>query len=156
MLDGAVRKECEFLLVGQDTSLLAQELKKSIVNLPEVQMLGTVDRKKIHRILRTTDLLIVPSREDPMPTVAAEAMMHSVPCILSDAAGTAGYLTEGREGWIFEQGNALKLSQKIEWCFHHRAEVEQAGKCARELYEKVFSMEVFQKNLLALVDGIQV
>lgn len=156
MLDESVRDGCEFLLVGQDTSLLAQGLKKSIENLPAVRILGTADREGIHSILETAALLVVPSREDPMPTVAAEAMMHSVPCIVSDAAGTAGYLTEGRDGWIFESGNALELSRKIAWCFYHREEVERAGTCARELYEKVFSMEVFRKNLLALVDGIQV
>lgn len=74
-------------------------------------MLGTMDRNGIHSILKTAELIIVPSREDPMPTVAAEAMMHSLPCIVSDAAGTARYLTEGRNGWVFEQGNVPELSQ---------------------------------------------
>ena len=44
MLDGSVRDGCEFLLVGQDTSLLAQGLKKSIENLPAVRILGTAGR----------------------------------------------------------------------------------------------------------------
>lgn len=33
-------------------------------------------------------------REDPMPTVVAEAMFYGVPCIVSDAVGTAEYITE--------------------------------------------------------------
>lgn len=155
-LDESVRNESEFLLVGQDTSLLAQELKRHIAAVSAIRILGTMDREGIHRIIKTADLLIVPSREDPMPTVAAEAMMYSVPCIVSDSTGTAGYLTDGRDGWIFERENALELSQKIEWCFHHREDVEQAGRRARKLYEKVFSMEVFEKNLLTLINEMRV
>ena len=153
-LKETVRNECQFLMVGQDTSLLAQDLKECTASILEIQMIGTVDRKGIHRLLKTVDVLIVPSREDPMPTVAAEAMMHSVPCIMSDAAGTAGYLTDGMDGWIFERENALELSQKIEWCFHHREDVKQAGRHARKLYEKVFSMDVFEKNLLTLINEL--
>lgn len=57
-LDETVRNDCEFLLVGQDTSILAQDLKKNIVNLPAVQMLGTMDRNGIHSILETAELII--------------------------------------------------------------------------------------------------
>lgn len=42
---------------------------------------GVVDfnRKQVDEILNEADVLVSPSRQDSMPTVAAEAMMHSVP-----------------------------------------------------------------------------
>lgn len=89
-----------------------------------------------------------------MPTVAAEAMMHSIPCIVSDASGMAGYITEGENGWTFTSQNIQELAEKIEWCCRHREETVQAGEKARMLYEELFSMEVFERNLLALIDGM--
>ncbi len=54
-----------------------------------------------------------------MPTVCAEAMMHSVPCILSDAAGTAAYVEDGVNGLVFQSENVQELSEKIKWCMNH-------------------------------------
>lgn len=61
-------------------------------DIPEIIMTGTMDRKGIHDILECADVMVCPSREDPMPTVAAEAMMHKVSCIVLDATGTAEYI----------------------------------------------------------------
>ncbi len=155
LLPEEIRRDCEFLLIGQDTSLLAQELKRRAIDIPEIRVIGTVGREEIHRLLEESDLLILPSREDPMPTVAAEAMMHSLPCIVSDHAGTAGYLTDGLDGFIFKSEDSRSLAEKIGWCFRHREAVREAGKHARMLYQKVFSMETFEKNLLALVNEMR-
>lgn len=154
-LPDEIRVKCEFLLVGQDSSLFALKLKEDITDIPEIRMIGIVDREELHRIFEVSDILIIPSREDPMPTVAAEAMMHSIPCIISDVVGTAAYITDGIDGWIFKSGDIQDLAQKVEWCFLHRKEIIQAGENARILYQTVFSMNIFERNLLALVDEVQ-
>ena len=117
-------------------------------------MVGLVDRKTINSLLESSDILICPSREDPMPTVVAEAMMHSVPCILSDAAGTTTYLTDRVDGLLFKNENEKELSEKIRWCIYHKDRLEKMGEKARKIYERYFSMEIFEKNLLEVVDQI--
>lgn len=144
-------KKCEFYLVGQNTSMLAQKIQNDIQSIPQIIMTGTVDRNEINELLCRTDMLICPSREDPMPTVAAEAMMHSVPCILSDITGTAAYIDNGYNGIIFESENAKELADKIKWCVIHRDEIGLMGTRAREIYQKVFSMKAFESNLLKIV-----
>lgn len=144
-------QKCEFYLVGQNTSMLAQQIQIEIQSMPQIIMTGTVDRNEINELLSMTDALICPSREDPMPTVAAEAMMHSVPCILSDVTGTAAYIKNGFNGIIFQSENATELAEKIQWCVTHRDELALMGIHAREIYEKVFSMKAFESNLLKIV-----
>lgn len=144
--------KCEFYLVGQNTSLLAQQIEEEIKQIPQVVMKGTVNRDEINRLLCQTDMLICPSREDPMPTVAAEAMMHFVPCILSDATGTAAYIDNGENGLIFASENSQELAEKIEWSVCHKADVAHMGVGARDIYEKVFSMKAFERKLLEIVD----
>ena len=150
MLDESAREKAVFYLVGQDTSLLAERLKEQAGDLPGVTVTGPVDREELGRILSRADVMVCPSREDPMPTVAAEAMMYGVPCILSDAVGTAAYIQDG-DGLVFESGNAQELSAKIKWCVEHRDRLGQMGKNARRIYERHFSMDVFEENLARVI-----
>ena len=86
-----------------------------------------------------------------MPTVCAEAMMHCVPCLVSDATGTAAYISDGVDGMIFKSEDTDKLREKILWCIKNRDIVKSMGDGAYKVYEKIFSVEAFEKNLLAHV-----
>lgn len=145
----------EFLLVGQDSSVLAQGLRERIAEKPWIRMIGTVDRKEIHQILKATDVLICPSREDPMPTVCAEAMMHGVPCLISDAVGTAAYISDGVDGMVFKRGDSCELQEKILWCMKNRSELKRMGNEAYRVYETIFSVKAFEKNLLEHVKEME-
>ncbi len=153
MLPEEDRKKAEFYLVGQDSSLMAQQLKEETADWDNIFFTGTVDREEIHRLLAKGDVLICPSREDPMPTVAAEAMMHSLPCILSDAAGTAAYIDNGNDGLIFQSGNASKLAERISWCIGHYDSLPSMGEAARGVYEARFSSDVFERELMKLINA---
>ncbi len=141
----------EFLLVGQDSSAMAQGLRRRIAGRPWIQMVGTVGRGEIHQILDTTDVLVCPSREDPMPTVCAEAMMHHVPCLLSDAVGTAAYITDGVDGMVFKSEDIRELQEKILWCVENRDRLREMGDQAYKVYETIFSVNAFEKKLLMYV-----
>lgn len=143
--------DSEFLLVGQDSSLMAQGLRKRTADKPWIRMAGTVGRREIHQILESTDVLICPSRQDSMPTVCAEAMMHRVPCLVSDAAGTAAYLSDGVDGLVFKSGDIDALQEKILWCMKNRDAIKRIGNEAYKVYEAFFSVKAFEENLLAHV-----
>ncbi len=147
-----LRARVDLCMVGQDSSAMARQMREEVGSMPEVRIIGTVDREHIDQILERADLLICPSREDPMPTVAAEAMMHSVPCLLSDATGTAAYIRNGVDGLIFHSEDIEELTDKIVWSITHRQELAEMGRRARSVYETHFSMEVFEEDLLSIVD----
>ncbi|MDE5718698.1 MAG: glycosyltransferase family 4 protein, partial [Lachnospiraceae bacterium] len=152
MLEKSIREKAVFYLVGQDTSLLAGKLKEQAGDISEMVVTGPVGREELETILNRADVMICPSREDPMPTVAAEAMMHSVPCIVSHVVGTAAYIKEEEDGLIFQSENAFELSAKIRWCVEHRDRIERMGKGARQIFERQFSMNVFEKKLTEIVE----
>lgn len=143
--------KAKFYLVGQNTSLLAHRIEEQLQDMPQIVMTGTIDRNEINMLLEYTDVLICPSREDPMPTVVAEAMMHKVPCILSDSIGTIDYIKDNENGFIFESGNVNQLEKKIKWCIDNYLNLSQFGIEARKVYEKVFSMEKFADNIMLYV-----
>lgn len=151
MLSREDRKQAEFYLVGQDSTWMAQQLKQEFSELDNVFFTGPVGREEIDDILRKADMLICPSRQDSMPTVAAEAMMHHVPCLLSDAVGTAQYIEDGKEGLLFSSEDAGNLTERIHWCIGSREQISEMGRAARSVYEKIFSDEVFEGKILSLV-----
>ena len=143
--------KCSFKLVGQDESLFADKLRRRAKAYSSVNFVGTVGRDEINNILENTDVLICPSREDPMPTVCAEAMMHKVPCLVSDATGTAEYIHNGIDGFIFSSESSEKLAEKIKWCVEHQDNLIEIGACARNIYEEHFTTEVFENTLMEYV-----
>lgn len=147
-LNPDIRQHAEFFFVGQNTSMMAKEIMEKAAGILEITITGPVDRKAIDHILRQTDMLVCPSREDPMPTVAAEAMMHGVPCLVSDAAGTARYIKNGRDGFVFRSEDADQLKELIERCILDRP--VWMGRNARRIYEEYFSMEAFEKRFMSL------
>lgn len=142
-----MRRRAEFYLVGQNSSQMAQQMKEAIEDIPEVVMTGTMDRRQIHEMLEQADVMICPSREDPMPTVAAEAMMHRVFCIMSDAAGTAAYINSEADGIVFCSEDEQELADKIMWCIEHHDKLSDMGKRARKIYDEHFSMAAFEKKV---------
>lgn len=146
-----IRSKSEFYLVGHDATMFGERIRRESSDLEEIAFMGSVGRERIHELLNRSDILICPSREDPMPTVAAEAMMHSVPCIVSDATGTAAYIRDGEDGFIFQNGNVQMLAEQIEWCVANKEKLCSMGMNARQIYDKHFSMDVFKKALCKLV-----
>lgn len=146
------KRQIQVHIVGYKSSAYANVVKKSAEKLGDmVCFQPSVGREEIHRILDEANVLICPSRQDCMPTVTVEAMMHGIPCIVSDTTGTAVYIRHGKNGLVFKSGDVFELAGLIEWCIENRDSLAEMGKRAREVYKNVFSMEVFEKNLMKAV-----
>lgn len=150
MLPYFIRKRCRFYFVGKDSSAMAGRLKKAAGDIPEIIFTGTVG--DVNEYLSRADVLICPSREDPMPAVCAEAMMQGLPCIVSDVAGTAAYIKEKENGLIFQSENVEELAGQIIWCIDNKQKLTSMGKESRKIYEEKFSMDIFEKHLLDAVE----
>lgn len=151
MLPADIRVKCTFKIVGKNTSLYAQRLMEEVENIPEVDFIGLLNRKEIHDILDDSDVLICPSRQDCMPTVCAEAMMHSVPCIVSDVVGTAAYLSP-KNGFVFKNEQANELMGIICDVVKHPCKLRTMGNEAKEVYNSSFSMEALENNILKIMN----
>lgn len=138
-------------IIGSQQSAYATAVREAAKGLEQVAFLQAVDRAGIHKVLEGADLLVCPSRTDCMPVVVCEGMQHGLPCIVSDATGTAAYINDGVDGFVVKSEDAVHLSDKLLWCISHPKELAAMGKKARLVYERYFSMEVFEGNLLRLI-----
>lgn len=156
-LSEEVSKNCRFLFCGNQTDVepdVYEPLKKYASTAENVELLPEMNHDEMLRIIKQADYLLIPSRQEPMPTVAAEAMMLSVPCVISDVCGVAKYLTHDQNGVLFRSADVPALCEAIKEAITLRREQKEnyPSMCnkARGVYEKEFSFDRFREKLLQL------
>ncbi len=154
-----LRTKCRFLFCGNQTDVepdVYEPLKEFAAHTENVELLPEMSHDEMLRTIKQADYLLIPSRQEPMPTVAAESMMLSVPCVISDVCGVAKYLKHGESGIIFKSDDIGALSQAIQEAISLRRErpedYHKMCKAARTVYEESFSFDQFREHLLQMTD----
>ena len=150
LLDDDKRSHSEFFIYGNKASKYAEDLMQEAEELPCVHFEGEILRGDLLERICGFDALICPSRADTMPVAVTEAMMMHIPCIVSDAVGTAEYISDGRDGIVFKSGDTEALAKAVCRCISGGVDLETMGNEGRKLYDRYFSMEVFEKKLLEM------
>lgn len=93
--------EFQFLLIGEGLSdpAFAQALKAKLAS-KQVRFLGRRERMK--ELYQEMDVLLVPSRQDPLPTVIVEAGLSGLPLVGANAGGIPEMIFPGRNGFLFD------------------------------------------------------
>lgn len=79
-----------------------------------VSFIGFVNNDKITNYLKKVDLFIFPTMyEESFGNVAVEAMACNVPVIGSRIGALKEYIVDGFNGYLFDPGNHIDLSNKI-------------------------------------------
>lgn len=118
---------------------------------PEIQVVGELDQKSLVGAYSGLDMLLLPSREDPMPVVFAEAALNQIPSIVSTGCGTVELLQDGVNGYVIEKNSPKELARKIMYAYDHRDNIAELGKEAKVIFERYFSMDIFRNNLKKLL-----
>ena len=120
-----------------------------------IEMVGSVTHDRLMQIMASMDILLCSSIDDPMPIVCTEAMMLSKPVIVSSNTGTASFIVEEENGFVFHSGDAQALADAITRAVNSRNRLAQMGQKARLVFEQNFTNEIFeasvQKELLSLL-----
>lgn len=139
MLSRDKKNNAEFLLIGGGE--LTPKLTE-ISNKEGIIILNEISPYRIKEIYENVDVIVCSSRKEAMSVTIAEAWMHGMPTIVSDAAGISRYVND-KEALIFESEDAKALSECITWIIENYADALEMGKRSRNLYEKYFSKEAF-------------
>ncbi|MGZ3692916.1 MAG: glycosyltransferase family 4 protein [Bdellovibrionota bacterium] len=137
----------ELLLVGDSVSdpaygVRARELFSSFGE--SVKFLGR--RNDIKEILQTVDILLVPSRQDPLPTVIVEAGLSGVPVIAAPVGGIPEMITDGENGFLAE--GTQNWVDRVE----ELRDLRKWQKCsegARRLAEERYDIQQLAASLIA-------
>ena len=78
-----------------------------------VRFEGFVDERRLRRLYRTADVVVVPSLYEPFGLVAVEAMACRTPVVAANAGGLREIVEQGVTGLRFAPGNARSLAAAL-------------------------------------------
>ena len=97
---------------------------------------GQVGQRDLPRWYHLADIYISPSHVDGSSVSLLEALACGMPCLVSDIAGNKEWVEEGVNGWLFRDGNADDLAEKILLAIKRRRSWGRIGKAARKTAEE--------------------
>lgn len=130
-------------------------VKKGLSDL--VKLRGAYNNDDMPELIQDSLAVIVPSiidkngDMDGIPTVIFEAMSLGRPVIASLLSGIPEVVTDGKNGFLVESGNAQHLAQKMEYIFNDPLLVLEMAKEARRYVEEKHN---YVMNAYKLIDII--
>jgi glycosyltransferase involved in cell wall biosynthesis len=123
--------------------------------------LGAVARDELHKQYSQASVLVLPSIQEGLALVQAQAMACGVPVIASENTGAADLFTDGVEGFIVPIRDAHALREKILTLYENPAMREQMGEAALARVRKIGgwdeygerAAEYYREALAMRVDG---
>lgn len=149
------KKGISFEIVGKYLEPVI-DLDKVLRDSPEIKYIGEMSQNELSSYFAALDLLVCPSRDDPMPVVVTQAMQYGIPCIVSDQVGQSEYIIDGENGFIFPSEDVEILKEKIIYCIENRDNLKKIGTESRKIYEKYFSENAMEERLWKIIRRIGV
>jgi glycosyltransferase involved in cell wall biosynthesis len=130
-------EDVSLLLLGGGSQ--AQAIRQILMNggvLERVQFGGQISQTEMPRWINMADVYISPSHVDGSSVSLMEALACGLPALVSDIPANKEWVSEEVNGWLFPDGNAEALAEKILAVSAQRKKISQIGKAARKSAEE--------------------
>lgn len=155
LLSDDTLKKCQFLIIGENIdNNLYQRIEDASRNYSMIRYYNSVPFEKLLDFYAKSDVIIIPSRYDPMPIVAIYAFMFKKICVCSDKTGTARFINNKKNGLIFESENSKELANIIKDITWNMKNYNEIAKNGRKIYDEYFSVRMFEENVKAKLQDI--
>lgn len=137
--------KCKLSLVGQtrepEYGIALRKYLEENQLYGYVDWLGTVEEQRLRELYGECSVLVLPSLEESLPTVIAQAMAAGKPVVGANSAGIPFMVHDGKTGHLAEYGNPTDLADKIQRLIEDPALRQSMGKAARKEAEALYSSE---------------
>jgi len=123
------------LLNGGSQGVNIRRILQSGGVLDRVTFGGQVSQTDLPRWYHMTDLYISPSHVDGSSVSLMEALACGLPCLVSDIPANKEWVVENENGWLFRDGDADHLAEKILAAISQREELPKIGRASRRSAE---------------------
>ncbi|GAB4506683.1 MAG: glycosyltransferase [Anaerolineales bacterium] len=110
---------------------------------------GQISQTDLPRWYHMADLYISPSHVDGSSVSLMEALACGLPCLVSDIPANKEWVVENENGWLFRDGDADHLAEKILAAMNQREKLPGVGEAARRCAERRAD---WKKNAAALMN----
>ena len=127
-------------------------IRKILINggvVDRVTFGGQISQNDLPNWYHQADLYISPSHVDGSSVSLMEALACGLPCLVSDISANKEWVFENENGWLFKDGDANHLAEKIIAAMNQREKLHQIGRAGRTVAEKRAD---WKKNAEALMN----
>lgn len=140
------------LLAGGSQAAAIRQILVGGGVLDRVQFGGQVSQVDLPDWYHMADLYISPSHVDGSSVSLMEALACGLPALVSDIPANCEWVSEGRNGWLFPDGDANALAEKILAVKAQRERLLEVGHAARKSAEERAD---WKKNFLVLLKAYE-
>jgi glycosyltransferase involved in cell wall biosynthesis len=143
------RENPDFLTLLVGDGPLRGKLEKLIRDLglkAQVRFLGSRGRKDIPEILAISDIFVLPSLCEGLPTAIIEAMAAGCPVVATAVAGTPEVVIDGETGFLVNSRDPEALAQKIAKLLKDPQLRETMGEAGVKRIKEHFTLEKMVQN----------
>lgn len=141
------------LITGPGTNPLRLEKWRASLRRPEAAfVMPAIIPERIPAIMRSSDVVVIPSLAEGLPNVANEAQSCGRPVLGSDAGGIPESVLDGETGRIVARGDVDSLVRGLAWFYSHQVEGRAMGARGRERICSQFSWQRFAERMLELFE----
>ena len=141
------------MVVGDGDRDLKASLKELAAPCAErIHFLG--QRMDIPEILSASDILILPSYSEALPTVLIEAGAASLPCVASDVGGCREIVVHEETGLIIPPGDVEKLVEALTRLLSDMDMAQRMGRAGLRRIKSLFTSKHQAQQLIALYDDV--
>jgi glycosyltransferase involved in cell wall biosynthesis len=123
------------LLGGGSQGHLLRQIFEGGGVLDRVAFAGQISQTVLPEWYHRADLYISPSHVDGSSVSLMEALACGLPCLVSDIPANKEWVTEGENGWLFRDGDANHLAEKILTAIAQRETLPEVGQSSRRVAE---------------------
>jgi glycosyltransferase involved in cell wall biosynthesis len=152
------KSEYYFIGVVPKNDKYVESIKNELVKMDKeiafVHYVPEMKHEDLLNFMNGIDVLVIPSYDDPMPVVAAEAMMFKKIVVCSIGCGTASLIENSKNGFVFESGKYEELMKVIEQ-IHNNKDLDSIKENSYNTFINNYDYKVFKKNIKNTIKEIE-
>lgn len=153
--DNGLPFHCNFVGGIGDISLAQFNSSVRSLNLSdEVDYIGKKHGMEKSTAFKNADIFVHPTLNDCVPLVILEAMQYSLPVISTYEGGIPDLVENRNTGFLVRKNNVKDLSVRLQELINSKKSRELMGKAGRRKYEQQFTIALFEKRFLDIINQI--
>lgn len=149
-------------LIGEATTHFQKEYHRQVLEyrkehgLEELVTVRTnVERSRMEEEYLKADLFIIPSTREMASISQLEAMSYSLPVICSDKNGTACYVEDGVNGYLFRDCDAEDLKRQTEKMLSDRERMKAMGAAGYQALKEKYHFQRYYDSIVQMAERIR-
>jgi glycosyltransferase involved in cell wall biosynthesis len=131
--------------------------RRRVAALPHpdlVEVPGWVGPDEKTRLLRSSDVFVLPSHDEGIPVALLEAMSYGLACVVTPVGGIPDLVKDGDDGLFVDCGDVASLEGGLRRVLQDAALRRRLGRRARTVVQESYSMEVIAGQWTRLYEDV--